>query len=90
MTTTKKLPVEIRRMKRLGRYSAAMAYNGRKAAATWRVLKRSTDPAAPELIRQLVQVARESILQFEAARAACADMGCLLVPDPNWQPPDEF
>ena len=84
--TTKKLPSEIRRMKRLGRYSAAMQHNGAKAEATWLDLASSDSPAAAILMRQLVSAARESVRGFEEGRATMATIGSLLTADPNWKP----
>ena len=80
---TRKLPTEIRRMKNLGRYSAAMAHNGDKAERTWRTINASDDPAAADLMQQLMQTVREAVRQVELAREAIADMGCLLSPDPK-------
>ena len=84
--TSKKLPGEIRKVQRLGRFSAALAYSGAQAEAVWRDLTASNDPTATETIRKLVSAAREAIQNFERGRESAADMGCLLSPDPNWRP----
>ena len=86
MTTHKRIPIEIRRMKKLGAFSAAMCYHAQTAERTWRVLTASGHPASADLIEELVRAARESVRQFELARESISVMGCLLTADPDWRP----
>ena len=83
---TRKLPPEIRRMRSLGKFSAAIAHYAATAERTWRDMAASDHPEAPGLLRELIRAARESIRQLETARAMAMTIGCLLIPDPDWKP----
>ena len=89
MSTRRKLPIEIRRMRSLGKYSSAMSHNATIASRTWLDLGESDSAAAPVLLCQLIATCREAVRQFETAREGAAEMGCLLAPDPAWHPPPE-
>ena len=86
MTTHKKIPIEIRRMKKLGAFSAVMRHNAQTAERAWHDLTASGHPASVDLIQQLVRAARESVRQFELARESISGIGCLLTADPDWRP----